>query len=232
MSKIPRDEWSAIAARYAKGESISRIAQSYGCTPPAIHYILKGTRQKATYNLEQPLNCRSKTPQDLAPQLTQTPAASDIPHAIGSRHEARDATRSAADKSTPSAAEPSALRIVINGRAATVTPTLRDLNQPAMPQVQPGRAPNIDGGSALTARLDRELRGRAEAAIEAFRSSFNAALTEDSLVVRQRLRQAASDMMRVAARTIIVLDRVNAGIERPSEQARTICARTNARGRI
>jgi hypothetical protein len=232
MSKIPRDEWSAIAARYAKGESISRIAQSYGCTPPAIHYILKGTRQRATYNLEQPLNCRSKTPQDLAPQLTQTPAASDIPHAIDSRHEARDTTRSAADKSTPSAAEPSALRIVINGRAATVTPTLRNRNQPAMPQVQPGRARNIGGGSALTARLDRELRGRAEAAIEAFRSSFNAALTEDSLVVRQRLRQAASDIMRVAARTIIVLDRVNAGIERPSEQAGTICARTNARGRI
>jgi hypothetical protein len=224
MSKIPRDEWSAIAARYAKGESITRIAQSYGCTPPAIHYILKGTRQRAPHNLEQPLNGRSKTPQELAPQLTQTPAASDIPHAIDSRHEARDATRAAADKSTPSAAEPSALRIVINRRAATVTPALRDLNQPAMPQIQPGRARNTGGGSALTARLDRELRDRAEAAIEAFRSSFNAALTEDSRVVRQRLRQAASDMMRVAARTIIVLDRVNAGTERPSEQAGTTCA--------
>jgi hypothetical protein len=37
MSKIPQGEWNAIAARYARGEPISRIAQSYSCTPPAIH---------------------------------------------------------------------------------------------------------------------------------------------------------------------------------------------------
>ena len=45
MSKIPQGEWSAIAARYEKGESISGIARGYGCTPPAIHYILKRHRQ-------------------------------------------------------------------------------------------------------------------------------------------------------------------------------------------
>jgi transposase-like protein len=232
MSKIPRGEWSAITARYAKGESITRIAQSYGCTPPAIHYILKEVRQRATHNLEQPLNGRSETPQALTPQLTQTPAASSIPHAIDSRHEARDATRSAADKSTPSAAAPSAPRVVIDRLAATVTATLRDVNQPTVPQVQPGRARNTGGGSALTARLDRELRSRAEAASEAFRSSFNAALTEDSLVVRQCLRQAASELMRLAARTIIVLDRVNAGTERPSKQVGDHLRSTNAPGRI
>jgi hypothetical protein len=33
MAKIPQGEWKAIAARYAKGESISKIAQSYSCTP-------------------------------------------------------------------------------------------------------------------------------------------------------------------------------------------------------
>jgi hypothetical protein len=32
MSKIPQGEWNAIAARYANGESITRIAGSYGCT--------------------------------------------------------------------------------------------------------------------------------------------------------------------------------------------------------
>src|ERR1700760_4389067 len=47
MSKIPQGEWDAIAARYAKGESITRIAQTYGCTPPAIHYILKRSKQRA-----------------------------------------------------------------------------------------------------------------------------------------------------------------------------------------
>jgi hypothetical protein len=53
-----------------------------------------------------------------------------------------------------------------------------------------------------------------ETAIEAFRSSFDAALAEGSLVTRQRLRQAASDLMRVAAQTTIILDRLNARIER------------------
>src|SRR5215470_18928585 len=56
MSKIPQGEWSAIAARYAKGESISRIAQSYGCTPPAIHYILKRSKQRAAKNSEHRVN--------------------------------------------------------------------------------------------------------------------------------------------------------------------------------
>ena len=45
MPKIPQGEWSAIAARYEKGESMSGIARGYGCTPPAIHYILKRHRQ-------------------------------------------------------------------------------------------------------------------------------------------------------------------------------------------
>ena len=67
--------------------------------------------------------------------------------------------------------------------------------------------------SAMSAGLDQELHGRAEAAIEAFRSSFDAALMEGSVAVRERLRQAASDLMRVAARTTIVLDRLNASGE-------------------
>ena len=46
MSKIPQGEWNAIAARYESGESISKIARSYGCTPPAIHYILKRNGQR------------------------------------------------------------------------------------------------------------------------------------------------------------------------------------------
>jgi acyl-CoA reductase-like NAD-dependent aldehyde dehydrogenase len=55
------------------------------------------------------------------------------------------------------------------------------------------------------AGLDAELHADSEAAIQAFRSSFDAALAENSLVTRERLRQAASDLMRVAARTTIVI---------------------------
>jgi len=62
--------------------------------------------------------------------------------------------------------------------------------------------------------LDSELHLRAEAAIETFRSSLDAALTEGSPGVCERLRQAATDLMRVAARTTMVLDRLNAITER------------------
>jgi hypothetical protein len=58
MSKIPQGEWSAIAARYAEGESLTRIAQSYGCTPPAIHYILKRSKQHAASNPAHRVNGR------------------------------------------------------------------------------------------------------------------------------------------------------------------------------
>src|SRR5215469_1254593 len=54
MSKIPQGDWNAIAVRYAQGESISKIAQSYGCTPPAIHYILKRARQRTAPDIRQP----------------------------------------------------------------------------------------------------------------------------------------------------------------------------------
>jgi hypothetical protein len=80
---------------------------------------------------------------------------------------------------------------------------------------QPAPPPRVAGrNSAFTAGLDDELQDRAEAAIAAFRSSFDAALIEESPGVWQRLRQAASDLMRVAARTTIVLDRLNANAER------------------
>lgn len=65
-------------------------------------------------------------------------------------------------------------------------------------------------GSVALPGLDSELHLRAEAAIESFRSSFDAALAEGSSDVRARLRQAATDLMRVAARTTMVLDRINA----------------------
>src|SRR5246127_3816571 len=69
MSKIPQGEWNAIAARYAQGESISRIAQSYGCTPPAIHYILKRNRLRTT----QPLSKQSSLSPDSTRERLQPP---------------------------------------------------------------------------------------------------------------------------------------------------------------
>jgi len=193
MSKIPQGEWSAIAARYAKGESISRIAQSYGCTPPAIHYILKRNKQRAAHNPELRVNGTPDAPMTF-PGEPRTPTIAGI-------------------------SRPAGLRGEEHGIGGLVPGEIRlPAGQPAEPPVvaqQPLGNPRAAGrASAFTAGLDSDLHGRAEAAIAAFRSSFDAALAEGSPIVRQRLRQAASDLMRVAARTTIVLDRLNAGAER------------------
>jgi hypothetical protein len=39
--KISHSEWPTILARYAKGETIAQIGRDYGCTAPAIRYIIK-----------------------------------------------------------------------------------------------------------------------------------------------------------------------------------------------
>lgn len=45
--KIAATEWPAIAARHRSGESLASIARAYGCTAPAIAYILKRTAAAA-----------------------------------------------------------------------------------------------------------------------------------------------------------------------------------------
>ena len=39
--KIPHGEWPKILARYNGGETIASIGRAYGCTAPAIRYIVK-----------------------------------------------------------------------------------------------------------------------------------------------------------------------------------------------
>jgi hypothetical protein len=39
--KIAAAEWPSIAARHRRGESLASIARAYGCTAPAIAYIVK-----------------------------------------------------------------------------------------------------------------------------------------------------------------------------------------------
>ena len=209
MSKIPQGEWNAIAARYARGEPISRIAQSYSCTPPAIHYILKRNKQRTAQTSEQP-------------------SVSGLGSIPGPAHvDLRAPTTGAPFRPTETRREPSNERASpdqTNQLAASPDPDRRLPVRPAQSEQRPAPSPQLQPDnpqkgrrkSAFTAGLDRDLHGRAEAAIEAFRSSFDAALTEGSPRVRQRLREAASDLMRVAARTTIVLDRLNARTEHAS----------------
>jgi hypothetical protein len=39
--KIPRGEWPQVLAKYADGETIAQIGRDYGCTAPAIRYIIR-----------------------------------------------------------------------------------------------------------------------------------------------------------------------------------------------
>src|SRR5436305_1720902 len=203
MSKIPQGEWNAIAARYAKGESITRIAQSYGCTPPAIHYILKRGKQRAAENPEHRINGKSESAMT-SPGEPRRSTAQEPPRAVKQRREENGVGRLVPSEVRPRTGSP----VEPRPPREPVTPMFGEQSQPATRQRAAGRT------SAFTAGLDDELHGRAEAAIAAFRSSFDAALAEGSPGVRQRLRQAASDLMRVAARTTIVLDRLNANAER------------------
>jgi transposase-like protein len=211
MSKIPQGEWNAIAARYAQGESISRIAQSYGCTPPAIHYILKRGRQRPAQNFERPTTQASPQPHR---QPVQSFPAPHIERRPGPRVETRNGEQPPIQEhgiSARDAVEPLPSRDPV---LAPVRPGPSEHREPVSAQPPaPVSSLGAGRGSALTAGLDHELHGRAEAAIAAFRSSFNAALAEESPLVRQRLREAASDLMRVAARTTIELDRLNANLE-------------------
>ena len=227
MSKIPQGEWSAIAARHAQGESLSAIARSYGCTPPAIHYVLKRNGRQAVEKVEQPAEhapARSNEPHSEAPPQTLRPNG-EIKLSLNRTNESaggggRDPAPPASE---PSHSEP---RLAPSQqRLVPSVPHLAPSEQRPVPieqrpvtELQQHRGPLHTASRALasTDGLDSELHDRAEAAIETFRSCFDAALAEGSPHHRARLRQAASDLMRVAARTTIVLDRLNALSERPA----------------
>jgi hypothetical protein len=46
--KIPQTDWPLIMARYEAGETLSSIARTYDCSPPAISYIVSRSKAKPT----------------------------------------------------------------------------------------------------------------------------------------------------------------------------------------
>jgi hypothetical protein len=248
MSKIPQGEWNAIAARHAQGESLSAIARSYGCTPPAIHYVLKRNGRQAIEKVEQPAEAapsRSNEPHRETPPQTLRPNGeiklslnrTNEPASGGGRDPAPPASGPARSEQRPVLSEqrpvPSEQRLAPSEQRPVPSEQrpVPSEQRPAPSEQRPAPSeqrlapseqrpvpsgPPATAGRALasTDGLDSELHERAEAAIETFRSCFDAALADASPHDRARLRQAASDLMRVAARTTIVLDRLNALSER------------------
>ena len=209
MSKIPQREWGAIAARHAQGESLSAIARSYGCTPPAIHYVLKRNGQQAVEKVAQPA--------EAAPSRSSELRREAHPPTLRSNGEIKLSPNRTNELASMSDREPAlpAIGLARSEQQTTAIGLARSEQQTAAEPQRPTGSFRTAGRSlAFTDGLDRELHERAEAAIETFRSCFGAALAEGSPHERARLRQAASDLMRVAARTTIVLDRLNALSER------------------
>lgn len=228
MSKIPQGEWNAIAARYAQGESISAIARTYGCTPPAIHYILKNNRRRAAQQADHPVQEPSR-PSLTVVESAQKPAASATPSVSEPDWNGQALSQSSKAQSAPATGQPA------TGQVITSVGARRELPLPAAaPMRSEQRTPTVaqqpsrtfGRASAGSEGLDSELHDRAEAAIETFRSCFDAALAEGSPRERARLREAASNLMRVAARTTIVLDRLNALSERSGFDSRSNNGRT------
>ena len=191
MSKIPQGEWNVIAQRYSEGETLSSIARHYGCTPPAIHYILQRVKRPSTDTAESRVVAKMQpatetesqcSPDDartgqIVPPITERKDTLGQAQPLPSRHprsETGERPSSFSDRPAPHGQ-----RLV----AAAQKP-LGAVYAPA-----------------LEAELDRELQTHVETAIQEFRSSFAAVLAEGSLASRAQLRQAAHDLMRAAART-------------------------------
>jgi hypothetical protein len=100
------------------------------------------------------------------------------------------------------------------GQARGLEAYPRNLRSPDEGRTEnPPIQPAARRSSALKAGLDAELQSQMEEAIETFRSHMHTALTDLSPAGRERLRAAASELMRMAARTMIVLDRLSASHE-------------------
>ncbi len=77
--KIAHSEWPKIVERYRAGETIAQIGRHYGCTAPAIRYIIKrtdGLREGAARDrvtrVPAPAEARSR------PAVPARPAARDV----------------------------------------------------------------------------------------------------------------------------------------------------------
>lgn len=64
--KIPQSDWPLIMARYEQGETLSSIARTYDCSPPAISYIVSRSCEKPATEAAPPAAAE--------PQLLKTPS--------------------------------------------------------------------------------------------------------------------------------------------------------------
>ena len=70
--KIPQSDWPLIMARYEAGETLSSIARTYDCSPPAISYVVSRSRARGSAAPPPP------APASAEPQLVKSSAGSAV----------------------------------------------------------------------------------------------------------------------------------------------------------
>src|SRR3954449_11054310 len=81
--KIPQSDWPSIMARYEAGETLSSIARTYDCSPPAISYVVSRSRARQPGHAQPPREA-PRPPAVGEPQLIKSSAvASAGPSANG-----------------------------------------------------------------------------------------------------------------------------------------------------
>lgn len=221
-SKIPPAEWDAIAARRDKGESVAYIARTYETSPATIYGVLK---KVAEARGEAPPVAEPAAPVavEAVPEPAPAPAPVAAPVAPTPTRLTLTASRPQPAPVAPAPvavapvepppppappAPPQPFKFTYENRA--VDPPVRQPRVPAPPRP----FADVEPKTALNANLDAELRAQADAAIVIFQDAFAAVLGEETVATRKALRQAASDLMRVAARTTIALERKDAIVDR------------------
>ncbi len=82
--KIPHGEWPQILAKYAGGETIAQLGRDYGCTAPAIRYIIRRSgrlKGESGRKILQPRSSRPPTSPSGSPARRSPPhhASADRP---------------------------------------------------------------------------------------------------------------------------------------------------------
>jgi transposase-like protein len=82
--KIPQSDWPSIMARYEAGETLSSIARTYDCSPPAISYVVSRSRARQGQSQTGHPPPPSEAPRPVVsgePQLIKASAANGADHA-------------------------------------------------------------------------------------------------------------------------------------------------------
>lgn len=85
--KIPHSEWPAIVERHRSGHSFASIARDYGCTAPAIRYIVQRFDQARVPRAEGKEHGAPKPPARRRHSTPPTPPRQDTRHIEISLHE-------------------------------------------------------------------------------------------------------------------------------------------------